>query len=150
MKLEKRDQWLFRLRSGLYPQAKGQLARAISEDGETYKITGNCCLGVLCEVEEYERVPSFVFGEDEVRMDYIVRGSVPDKDEAMYSDLPGWYETAEGLDATVPLSAIPESIRNKHCIEDGRLSSILIYMNDDGFTFNEIADFIEQHLPVEA
>lgn len=118
---KKRD-WVDALRSGRYRQALSRL----SSDAETF-----CCLGVACDLARQEGVGHWIgywhpAGDS---MSFVGSG---DASDVSWSQMPQsvaeWLGAAEGdprvstgNGARVPLSQL----------------------NDQGYSFNEIADFIE-------
>lgn len=133
----KTSEWTAALRSGQYTQGRSYLC-----DGTNY-----CCLGVLAEEAGVEKLQSddgirapiyrFTDPEDDA-LHYRSRTSIPqavartileDQDlEHRLTDEPT-MTSSEGLSFTYGESSLM-----------GRLMS----MNDDGFTFQEIADYIDQ------
>ena len=115
MKKEIADQWVTALRSGNYKQTKERLHRT----DNTF-----CCLGVLCDIS------GLGVWESANLVDGIM------------------YTTKGGQTVGFP----PEDVRDwaginsvSGCIHlDSGLTS-LATLNDNGATFEEIADIIEQH-----
>lgn len=116
MKQDIAVKWVEALRSGKYQQARSRLY-----DGEGY-----CCLGVLCEVmgHKFTKQPNGSF-------------SIAGSD----SVLPDVVEEAAGMNS-----------RNGHSRKiilygpsNARHSNLLSEANDDGATFAQIADHIENN-----
>lgn len=118
---------------------------------EDAKTGAQCCLGVLCEVliknelmPELERFEIEVF-QDVVNIEYGV--SIADKNGAV---LPSQVVKRVGL--TSSTGEIPVDKRKwtypEYYGEDGRkedkLAFALSELNDKGYTFNQIADIIEE------
>jgi hypothetical protein len=116
--------WVKALRSGDYEQGQEYLCR-----GGRF-----CCLGVLCEIQGLRKEVV----EDSIY--YVFEG----------------LETPSGGTRSVQRSVIPqvaqptilEDLNLRQVVEDDEgdkrtLHTHLICMNDDGKTFNEIADYIE-------
>jgi hypothetical protein len=119
---ELRKKWIAALRSGRYEQGQVYLKSKI----------GYCCLGVAAEVvgEEFQQMS---FEPEEWYL-------IDDDGLAEYSLLPYRVTKAYGLRGSI--GNFLESV------DLGRSDSItdsLADMNDRGFTFSEIANFIEQH-----
>ena len=115
MRKEIAEKWVAALRSGEYKQTSGVLANA--------ERTAHCCLGVLCEIAVKDGVGLQVLHPDGAS-----------------------YTSFDGEDAHLPprvddwadlYSAAPVTLRQ----------SIvgLIHMNDNGGSFEDIADAIEEH-----
>lgn len=116
MNEEIKAQWLTALRSGEYAQGSQRLRRA----DDTY-----CCLGVLC--------------------DLAVKANVIPAPEASYNG--GSYEYGANLNSAflpreVSQWADVDRFGQQH---DNGTSHDLAKMNDDGATFETIADVIEKH-----
>jgi hypothetical protein len=130
-----KTKWIAALRSGEYKQTTGVLARMhySSPDGSQLH---HCCLGVLCEVVGLKREPTpwninihqyFTGHHEEEGWPEAVETTLPD---ALAKSL-GFPQAEHGTDGD---GWLPES----------RVS--LAQLNDDGSTFDEIADLIEQEL----
>lgn len=118
MNQEIKKQWVKALRSGKYQQGKNHLR------------VGNefCCLGVLCDI-----APKSVREPWKPRIDNTYEVKV-------YS--------MHGIS-----SCIPDPIKTWANLTDGSIyvpyngtTIALSYLNDNGISFNEIADLIEEHL----
>lgn len=127
MNEEIKTQWVQALRSGDYEQGKGVL----QGDGKF------CCLGVLCDLAEKAGV---IEGENaqHSRTDYeIVRGYSDGyahsftQTEILPMRVRDWAETDSSPTVTT---------------DGGYRHSSLAELNDEGSTFDEIADLIEIHL----
>lgn len=119
----KAAEWTDALRSGKYEQGQDYLCR----DGKF------CCLGVLCEIQELPKE--------------VVEGDIYYVFEGLES-----YATKRALQwSVIPASAQPtilEDLNLRQTVTDGvgdgrSLHTHLICMNDEGRSFNEIADYIE-------
>ena len=109
--------WIEALRSGEYTQSIGRLS-----DGRG----GFCCLGVLCDIvnpDGWTEIPSYGMPpDDEPQTAY--RGSNPHE--------------------TLGTGLAPTSVwRGQAGLGDVLNQSTLANMNDNGFSFKEIADYIE-------
>lgn len=121
-KHELRKRWVEALRSGQYEQARGCLK---SNDGY-------CCLGVAAEVAGKA----------------FQKSSVPGYEWGLASDH-GWlslsflsYEVCEAYGLRGPVGDLIERVD----LSPSRRGFISLgQMNDQGYTFAEIADFIEQN-----
>jgi hypothetical protein len=113
-----KEKWVDALRSGGYIQTKGALSRL--EDGpdgvDTY-----CCLGVLCELFP---------GTEKIECE-------EDSDDGPVIE----YKIMD----TLGLYRLPTYIKNIVDISNYR-ESTLVKMNDDGKTFEEIADHINDYM----
>lgn len=110
--------WIEALRSGKYNQA-----REILYNGEGY-----CCLGILCDISGLGK-----WTEDR---EYINTFG----DDSSLTTLPEFVFTAMGFYESnpIPLQGMNLDIRKG----DGSLAEL----NDNGFTFSQIADIIEYFL----
>lgn len=122
-----RRTWVAALRSGEYAQASGKLTR-LREDGSR----AHCCLGVLCElaVEAGVLAPGVDAGLRVV--EYGARGA--------FNYLPAEVVTWAQLDDANPTVGVPLI----HV--DGRYTRTLSALNDQGTSFADIADLIEEQL----
>lgn len=117
MNPEIKARWLDALRSGKYKQTDGRLREKL-----TNKM---CCLGVLCDIMHPER-----WSEEA-----LTTTSVPFDGD--YDTLPpDWLCEEAGLDARRPSSIF----------DDDKAVCRLYTMNDNGYTFSQIADWIEGNL----
>lgn len=127
MDQEVKRRWVEALRSGEYRQGAGRLGSRVGEEKPKY-----CCLGVLCEVakDRLGDIPMYWADRDfsvgsVLHVDY--EGSYPSLRVAKALGLSGaWGEFPEGTPY-----GLDES--------DDHLARL----NDDGFTFSQIADLIE-------
>lgn len=115
MNKDVKAKWLEALRSGEYEQGRSYLR---SDDNKF------CCLGVLCEIAVQDGV--------------IDEASLSKYGTYRYD---GWYE-----------SALPEKVQDWSGVDStlgrfadaaGSRDGALAFINDDGATFDEIADIIE-------
>jgi len=112
-----RDMWLDALVSGVYSQCTGLL-----HDPDD---AGFCCLGVLCDIH--------------------VRNAPVRK---RYKWIPDWRSsgaTYGGCDQLPPERVREYAYIDAYDIRVLRFQSILAEMNDDGFTFDDIAAYIEKN-----
>lgn len=130
-----KEKWLNALRSGEYEQATGKLKTP----------QGFCCLGVLTDLYVKEK-----------NQDWILRSSDPEDivDEDYYTFeqtddfLPHSVMKWAGLDSNCPEVMIENEDYNEE-YDDGECEYIpqkLSDLNDDGMTFDKIADLIESQL----
>lgn len=124
MNAEVKAKWVAALRSGKFEQGRTALAFQ-TDDGATQY----CCLGVLCEVLGVDKQPTRIDG----RYGFFVAEDRPR--ERHY--LPPAVAQAAGLDSTDPEV-------NESC--NGRNPVSLSYLNDKGYTFEQIAQLIETQL----
>lgn len=121
--------WLEALESGTFPQGQGALCRA---DGPVYEY---CCIGVFDEVV----VGTKWHNEDNSGL------LVDDDGEGELVDFahPHFAYTELGVEVT-PMER--DYLSDKGVVLTGEISraGYLAYMNDQGFTFQEIADTIRE------
>lgn len=113
------DLWAAKLRSGELGQLKRQLATA--------DFKSMCCLGVLCQLH----------------MEQTKEGRWGD---ALVVGRPQYIDKANNPHTTVP----PEGVVEWAGLADGNPTAAsnghtLAYLNDNGHTFDQIADLIEQN-----
>jgi hypothetical protein len=121
MNKEIKTKWLAALRSGEYKQGMGALHN-IAEDSY-------CCLGVLCDIYAKEHQES-----------ENVRRPHPDSGETeMFYD-----ESAVAPDLIVSWAGIQDG--NPYIKVDNKYNRSVRQLNDNGKTFEEIADIIEEQL----
>jgi hypothetical protein len=125
MNQEIKNEWVTALRSGDYKQGQSLLRR--TEDDDVYP-DGYCCLGVLCELAvQHAVIPPAQLDESD---SYYVYGEAKDRKGAyLPRKVRDWADT----DSTSPVVTLPSG---------GRAN--LPSLNDSGFTFDQIADVIEQ------
>ena len=116
MKKDIKTKWVKALRSGKYKQAAGKL----KDDN------GYCCLGVLCQLHAKEtKLGKWITTDNGYYIDYVVGKSVADV------ELPTAVMKWAGLSRPYGISVKGSSLTN---------------MNDnDGKTFKELADIIEEN-----
>jgi len=134
--------WVKALRSGDYRQTQRKLS-----DGEG----GFCCLGVLCEAKGLPKmvVHASVTEEYSVQDVFYVFDGGP----ASFGDGPGGIYAGTGRmsSGVIPQkyqSTILEDLDLSQVVvfrgDEDELSSHLMQMNDDGLSFDDIADYIEK------
>lgn len=144
MKAEYKQRWVEALRSGDYEQATGKLT-IVDDNGNK----SHCCLGLLCELVKDD------LGLDVKEVQRVVGGSAlgyMTTDE--YGDesfatavLSRPIEQAVGLSR--PFNGVPEYNFNLDPSKpvdswaDADVQLHLSSLNDEGFTFSQIADIIE-------
>lgn len=136
--------WLDALRSGDYLQGDGYLAyidpdENLDDDGQP--VVRYCCLGVLCDLAVKAGVGVTVTGlvsEDRIRAYDGDKGGLP----------ASVWEWATGQDVTGGLLRFGDfDVEVPHQDEPGAMYiSTLAERNDDGASFDEIADLIEGQL----
>lgn len=159
-----KDRWVKALRSGKYKQVKESLRAEVydEETGHYRDEIGYCCLGVLCEVapgiswngDKYEitqkKLKKLFIDEADDLVDWSLTdlgGYSPEEAKAILRDhfddqlvingeeFPKIIEKLWGLDKKVKKDKESVTVQSK-----------LIHMNDNGKSFNEIADYIEKVL----
>ena len=113
MKPEIKKLWIGRLRSGEIPQGFGVLARD----------SHRCCLGVLCDIAVEQGILTRV-EEDNGLFSY------DDNTQILPQSVVDW----SGLDEYNPAITLPGVSEDEET---------LAYANDNGHTFEQIADIIE-------
>lgn len=119
MKTEIKTKWVESLRSGNYTQGENKLF-----DGKNY-----CCLGVLCDLYSKEK------------WDYR-HSDIEENDQWYFNDqsemLPEEVMRWAGLYSTNPNVKV-------ECPESSKTHSYTIAeLNDSGYTFEELSNYIEQ------
>jgi hypothetical protein len=123
----KAAEWTAALRSGKYEQGQNALC-----DGSAF-----CCLGVLAEVAGFEKVvdPEFQIVE------YLFPwGAAVFHEEAVIPPVLQ-AELLEDLDLGM---RVPAAVIDGHTLWAGDLHTRLINLNDNGATFETIADYIDE------
>jgi hypothetical protein len=140
MPAELKGRWVSALRSDQYKQGTGSLEYH-DRTGQAY----NCCLGVLCRLEG---VPGTFrpVKKGDPETDFIVQG---------INDLGKATKWASASDASGRVAfhfgsgdwtGMPDSAWLHERGVDDVASGTLASMNDEGKPFEQIADFIEEHL----
>lgn len=123
MNPEVKEKWIEALRSGRYTQADGRLRTRL----------GYCCLGVLCDLYNHN---GWVDGGED-KTDTLSRFKFQDADGNLSSSyLPAEVQDWSGVSMRGDL---PTS-------ESDELRTTLATMNDNGRSFEEIAQVIEELL----
>ena len=120
MDREIKARWVAALRSGEYEQGRGSLRM-----GDAF-----CCLGVLCDIA----VKDGVIGEPTIEEGEYAYGRFMEK-----GVLPTEVEVWSGLHIDDPVVITDNS-------DSYPLSESLSTLNDEGMSFEEIAEFIEDQL----
>jgi hypothetical protein len=156
-------EWLGALRSGSFPQATGALSKIVAIDNDGTHVYGYCCLGVGSKVagvpailREFEEDmdgeelveqddPAMEFGaayQSELAPVEFVRWlgfEVAEDSESssfdLVLDMPEEYLAYQGPRGTASNPTAYESSRTE--------SYTLSELNDEGFTFTQIADLID-------
>ena len=136
MKKRIAELWVKALRSGKYKQGKSAL-----KVKTTRGITKHCCLGVLCELYQKENEKKLTAVTRRARKNDIVEVA------------PRTTIYRFGREPVNGESSLPPAVRRWAGIDtdDGAVytnarTTSLAYMNDNGETFSEIADFISAHV----
>jgi hypothetical protein len=136
MNPEKKTAWLEALRSGDYAQGRNRLAvRPWSADGNT--APKYCCLGVLCDLAVKDGVGEW----EDLRGAFEYRG--PDGKGAEYY-LPLSVVRWAGLPEDDNPNTSERDSSNPKCTDDDGESTHLGSLNDNGLSFEEIANIIEE------
>lgn len=125
------EQWLDALRSGDYEQGNGAMREQRSSEQPRY-----CCLGVADEVC-FGATWQEKFVDHAYQDDMGSAGSLPDERR----DALGLDEdaTEEDLDKYYKLRGLRD-----HYSDPPSREQLLIWLNDDGISFDQIAEFIEE------
>lgn len=128
MNPEIKAKWVAALRSGKYQQTEGTLNRPLTG--------GFCCLGVLCDVygKEKKKKAFDEFGS-------FLLGGKDHKESGTSQFLPGKVSRWAGFK-----NSVLESQSDMEFSITTPLANCLHHMNDEGYTFEEIANVIEQEL----
>jgi hypothetical protein len=118
--------WVDALRSGNYQQGMGQL-----RFGDTY-----CCLGVLCDLHDRDQVGP---GWDDKDQTYLRCDALLPREVAKWAGI-----IADDPDCFAPNEVIQTEFNV--ALTDHTIRGSLTDANDNGFSFSEIADLIEQNL----
>lgn len=136
--------WLQKLRSGEYDQGRFFLRRKGRSEAEADRY---CCLGVLCEVAVEEGViPPAVSGHSWGDYRYMYDDG---SEQALPDAVADWAGLDDGLGTLVPGVARLESACPCASCRIGGIpeAHTLAELNDDlGYTFDQIADVIEERL----
>jgi hypothetical protein len=124
-----KNEWVTRLRSGEYKQGTGALNR-----GGSY-----CCLGVLCEIGVEKGILSKEYAGPGARyMDEYEFTALDNEYDASSELLPEAAREWAGLEDSNPYVSYLD--------DDDEMYNGLAEVNDNGLTFAEIADLIEDQL----
>ncbi len=151
MNPERKAQWVAALRSGEFPQGAQELKTA---EGEF------CCLGVACELALREGVLDFEYLPDPNSVDDESKRFYGNLDEAdidstplmSWSDLPLSAQNWLGLPYADPAVLVTDTHPKFSDLVgwtregDANVPLKVSILNDSGFTFDEIADLIEEQL----
>jgi hypothetical protein len=124
MKPEIKTAWVAALRSKSYKQGRGALHRIVDGDGTEDRF---CCLGVLCAVgAEMGAVARREPRDGYTRYSYKLAGL---GDEEHFYDM-------------MPTTRIADWAG----VDDGAVNQLASFNDSSGYTFTQIADYIEEHL----
>jgi hypothetical protein len=133
MNPEIKKAWVKALRSGEYAQSTGALCNLKNvgtESRDEYAVKGYCCLGVLTDLAVKAEVAQWERSGDGLPVQGVRETIEPGINTVVTALLPQNVMDWAGLEQTNPL------IRGKS----------LASMNDEGKSFEEIADVIEEGL----
>lgn len=136
MNAEIAKKWVAALRSGEYKQCRGRLQRTDDQPG----VTGFCCLGVLCDLYAQETKTGHWRASTEIA------GVVFDTG-VQYVDTPSAGSAWSGTVLPLPVQrwAAMRDAGGLVCGAGGTTTA-LAEMNDEGQSFEQIADYIETHV----
>ncbi len=143
MKRAERDEWVRALRSGEYPQATGYLMTVIGQTDTGEDKFGFCCLGVKCDLD----VKAGRYGIVAQRPEYLhkFKFAIDPPKEASASWSGSWHDAMPGS-AIVAAWGITQEIADKLAnMNDGEND----HREGGPLTFAQIADWIEENVPVE-
>ena len=116
--------WVAALRSGDYKQGRGAL-KATTFRGDEF-----CCLGVLCDIS-LEELKLDIMIDEETGLTYFNKNR-----STLPASVQGWADLSEYGELVMPV----------HPYYGGERIVALTGLNDQGKSFEEIADLIEQYL----
>lgn len=123
--------WAQALRSGMYDQSKHALRK---EDGF-------CCLGVLCDVLSGEVGGKWKHTSSHLEdLEFHTAAS----EHPVTESLPKPVQKRAELDEPNPQVPVPENASDEHFRDES--TTTLAELNDQGYSFEEIADIIEKEL----
>lgn len=137
MNPEIKERWLAALRSGDYKQTDGYL-NVSSDNPEGSEFDGYCCLGVLCEIA----VADGVIQKQRVSGQNFFEFGDPSRDDWDYSVLPISVQEWAGLTEGNPSVNLLEEGDDPEADNWTPVSE----PNDNGASFEKIADLIERDL----
>lgn len=117
---EMKDKWVAALRSGKYQQGQHELKSCTDKF---------CCLGVLCDVKGLPYGDGFFQLDESTHVDTCLVKRIC---------------VMDGPSIVIHGPAIDKAFYVSNVIQEQ-----LVTMNDDGVSFNEIADWIEKNVKVE-
>lgn len=128
---QRREELTAALRSGDYGQTQGGL-----RDGNRF-----CCLGVACDVYHRKTYKGSWEVDDSFRIyGWINNINLPDPVASWYGFITA-NDNSGGGDVRIPELTVISTRRE--------LNTYLAYLNDQGFTFSQIADIIDYFWPDE-
>lgn len=124
-----KQKWLSALRSGNYQQGEGKLKITNEDNSELFY----CCLGVLCEIKGLDTEPGLL--------------REPEGGEAFWDYQFVFPQSSGGDTWMVKQSSMPmEDWMVNECGLEQRHAEVLAAMNDNGVSFEGIANWIEANL----
>lgn len=130
MNPELKKEWVSALRSGKFAQVQGKLKNRVNGG------YGYCCLGVLCEISpDIDMNYHIGHGRPKILNRDIVKDIL---EEAYYDDDHEFLIEDEEFDHALRRYFFGQYGYDHH--------DILVKMNDDGESFEDIADYIEKNL----
>lgn len=132
MNTEVKEKWIAALRSGKYEQGSEKLR----------SVTGYCCLGVLCDLYSQEQNQEWEFRgafeeENTQPMDYWYF-------DGQGEFLPETVREWAGLSIASP--KVKVNVTGEDDEDDWFYNNEIANLNDSGYTFNALADLIEEQL----
>lgn len=144
--------WLERLRSGEVEQGPGYLHRSyVSDDG--YQVNQMCCLGV-CSALHADKLNMRVDTSESV-VRYNDMASYPEKEVLTFMGIPDTHIEEKSLGFSV-LVTIDEVLMKDRIADFGYFKEFdqdkisVDILNDNGFSFVEIADLLEKEFVTNA
>lgn len=120
-----KDKWVAALRSGEYAQCEGRMSREVMLDG--YQTTGYCCLGVL----------------EKITIGQVISDGTPSAESANAIGIVFAFKDATEPDGT---NNYGEVCGSHFSVSRQGEEVMLTNLNDNGTSFSEIADLIEENV----
>lgn len=118
-------EWLKALRSGKYKQGRGAL-----KQGDLF-----CCLGVACDISGLDKWQTGITTSLETYLDKVGSLPVENMRRLELSNTAGVFD----------IKNINTKDKQIQHLMDSSSACALAHLNDEGVSFNQIADFIEEN-----
>jgi hypothetical protein len=131
MKTEIKQKWIAALRSNKYEQGSEKLR----------SVTGYCCLGVLCDLYSQEQNTEWEFrGITETNLQPMDYWYFDGESEFLPESVREWA----GFSVASPQVKVYVTDDDEDDEDDWFYNEDIANLNDNGYTFNALADLIEQ------